>query len=118
MGLVKKANPAAVLTRLDVDQAPSYVADLNESKARAAKQAAKLAKKKGSAGGLPKKPVEIPDPVLAVLHPGVHYGAVSEKFQESVDSFVKNDPEGLFKPSFGRKSVVDPTKFEALMKLK
>lgn len=57
------------------------------------------------------------DPVLSLYNPSRYLGSVSEKFQDQLDTFIKNN-QHLFSSKKGKDGLVTEKKFRALMQLK
>ncbi|ABN68025.2 alpha subunit of RNA polymerase I [Scheffersomyces stipitis CBS 6054] len=105
--LLAKYNPGELTHHLDTETALHY-----------SKKVRKNMKKQGK---LPHYEQQIKyDPVLSVYNPAKYLGSVSEKFQEKLDDFVKDNEDIFAKSKEEAKSTGKLTekKFRALMQLK
>ena len=98
--LLKKYNPSALVDHLDVESALKY-----------SKKALKNRKKNAKLPHYAQTPKY--DPVLSKFNPAKYLGAVSENFQDKLESFINSNDE-LFK----KDASVNEKKFRALMQLK
>lgn len=92
--MLAKYNPGHLIEHLDTESASKYTKKMKKNMKKNGGETTKY------------------DPVLSVFNPAKHLGAVSEKFNEKLESFIKENPK-LFE-----ETGISEKKFTALMQLK